>query len=270
MKKEKAITVGAWAARWFDTRRGGWSIHTQNGYRNLMEHHIIPGIGKVTLGKLTVRRVEGFYKTLAEKGLGGQSIWCVHLLLRRMPDEACRTGQIAFNPAALCKLPQGAAHGILPLRRGQMERYLKAAEGLNAMPLLYIGLTTGLRQCELFTLLWADFDVGQVAFHQGKRTLPLSERAVNLLTEELEHHPGRPEVFLSPKTSAPYRLHEFYYLHKRVIEAAGLDHVRFADLRHTLCGALPAIGYESKGAHQNPRTRPHPQDEKQLPRVCPR
>lgn len=230
MQKEKVITVGTWAAQWLDTRYDGWGVHTQKGYRNLVERHIVPSIGRASLRKLNVHRIEGFYKALAEKGLGAQSIWCVHLLLRRMLDEACRTGQIAFNPAALCKLPQGVAHEPLPLRRGQLERYLKAAEERNALPLLYIGLTIGLRQCELFTLLWADFDVEQVAFHQGKRTLPLSERAVNLLTVELQRHPNHPEVFLNPKTGAPYRLHEFYYLHRQVLRAAGLPWVAFSDL----------------------------------------
>ena len=38
-------------------------------------------------------------------------------------------------------------------------------------------------------------------------------------------------VFLNPKTGAPYQLHEFYYLHKRILKQAGLPWVAFRNLQ---------------------------------------
>lgn len=40
-----------------------------------------------------------------------------------------------------------------------------------------------------------------------------------------------PYVFLNAKTGAPYKLHEFYYLHKRILKQAGLPWVAFRHLR---------------------------------------
>jgi hypothetical protein len=40
---------------------------------------------------------------------------------------------------------------------GQIQRYLNAAENMGVLPIIYAGLTSGLRQCELLTLSWADF-----------------------------------------------------------------------------------------------------------------
>lgn len=38
-------------------------------------------------------------------------------------------------------------------------------------------------------------------------------------------------MFLNPKTGAPYQLHEFYYLHKRILKQAGLPWVAFRNLQ---------------------------------------
>ena len=40
-----------------------------------------------------------------------------------------------------------------------------------------------------------------------------------------------PWVFLNPRTAAPYKLHEFYYLHKKLLKQALLPRVAFRDLQ---------------------------------------
>ncbi len=229
MQREKGMTVGVWAEQWFTQRVGKWSPNTEGGYRNLIYNHIIPGVGRAELTGLTARRIQSFYKRLVQSGLGARSVWCVHLLLRRCLDEACREGQIPLNPAQLCNVPQTEEKRAIPLRLGQLQRYLNAAEKLGALPIIYIGLTSGLRQCELLTLSWADFHVPCQYILKGKRLLALNDKAAALLTDlplsELPH------VFLNPKTGEPYQLHEFYYLHKKILKEARLPWVAFRDLQ---------------------------------------
>ena len=105
------------------------------------------------------------------------------------------------------------------MRLGQLQRYLNAAEQLGALPLIYTGLSSGLRQCELITLSWADFHIRCRYILKGQRLLTLNSRAEHLLERIPET--GR-YVFLNPKTGVPYQLHEFYYLHKRILKQAGL------------------------------------------------
>lgn len=229
MQREKGMTVGVWVEQWFTQRVGKWSPNTEGGYRNLIYNHIIPGVGRARLAGLTTRRIQSFYKRLTQNGLNTQSVWCVHLLLRRCLDEACREGWILLNPARLCNVPQTEECQTIPLRLGQLQRYLNAAEKLGVLPVIYIGLTSGLRQCELLTLTWADFYVPSRYILKRKRLLALNDKASALLADlpPSEH----PNVFLNAKTGEAYRLHEFYYLHKKILKEARLPWIAFRDLK---------------------------------------
>ncbi|MEM5770563.1 MAG: integrase [Bacillota bacterium] len=224
------ITVGEWIDRWFTDRIGQWTTSTVGGYRNLICRHIIPEIGKMKLSKLSEENVQSFYARLVNNGLSTRSVWCIHLLLRRALDEACRERLIEYNPAKGCEVPKGAEHETNFLRIGQIQRYLKAADEHGVLPLIYIGLTSGLRQCELFTLLWADFDAQNRFILRGKRLLTLNEKAAALLAEEFKRHSEKPQAFINPKTGDPYQLHEFYYLHRKLLSSARLPWIPFRDL----------------------------------------
>ena len=228
MYNQNNFTVGQWCDRWFCENQSRWSGRTVGGYRNLIDRHISPGIGNVPLTELTQDAVTGFYDSLRIQGLSARSVWCVHLLLRRCMDEAARDQLIPCNPVQICPEPPAEAHKTVPLRLGQLQRYLNAAEQFGTLPLIYTGLTSGLRQCELLTLSWADFYIRYRYILKGQRLLTLNDKAEHLLEQIPET--GR-YVFLNPKTGAPYRLHEFYYLHKRILKQAGLPWVAFRNLQ---------------------------------------
>ncbi len=145
-------------------------------------------------------------------------------------DEAARDQIIPYNPVRLCQEPQTKEYKALPLRLGQIQRYLNTAEQLGALPLIYTGLSSGLRQCELITLSWADFHVRYRYIFKGQRLLTLSDKAAHLLERLPET--DSPYVFLNPKTGAPYKLHEFYYLHKKILKQSRIPWIAFRDLQH--------------------------------------
>ena len=103
------------------------------------------------------------------------------------------------------------------------------AEQLDVLPLIYTGLSSGLRQCELITLSWADFHVRYRYILKGQRLLTLNAKAERLLKQIPET--DSPYVFRNPKTGAEYKLHEFYYLHKKILKQARLPWVAFGDLQ---------------------------------------
>ena len=154
MQKENNLTVGQWCDQWFTTNRHKWNGNTEGGYRNLIYSHILPGIGSIELTDLTEQVVTDFYNSLRSRGLSARSVWCVHLLLRRCMDEAAQNQLIPYNPVRLCLEPKAEEYKTAPLRLGQLQRYLNAAEQLGVLPLIYTGLSSGLRQCELITLSW--------------------------------------------------------------------------------------------------------------------
>ena len=229
MQKENNLTAGQWCDYWFTANRHKWNSNTEGGYRNLIYSHIIPSIGSVALSDLTKQTITDFYDSLRSQGLGARSVWCVHLLLRRCLDETARDRLIPYNPVRLCQEPKTEEYKTAPLRLGQIQRYLNTAEQLGVLPIIYTGLSSGLRQCELITLSWADFHVRYKYILRGQRLLILNDKTVLLLEQIPET--ASSYVFLNPKTEAPYKLHEFYYLHKKILKQARLPWVAFRDLQ---------------------------------------
>lgn len=229
MQKENTMTVGRWCGQWFTANRHKWNGNTEGGYRNLIYSHILPGIGGVVLPDLTEQTVTGFYDVLQSRGLSARSVWCVHLLLRRCMDEAAREQFIPYNPVRLCQESKAEEYKTAPLRLGQIQRYINTAEQLGVLPIIYTGLSSGLRQCELITLSWADFYVHYRYILKDQRLLTLNEKAAYLLTRISETSSSY--VFQNPKTGAPYKLYEFYYLHKKILKRARLPWVAFRDLQ---------------------------------------
>ena len=229
MQEETNLTVGQWCDQWFATHHYKWNGNTEGGYRNLIYSHIIPSIGSVALSDLTKQTITDFYNSLRSQGLGTRSVWCIHLLLRRCTDEAAQDQLIPYNPVRLCQESKAEEYKTAPLRLGQLQRYLNAAEQLGVLSLIYTGLSSGLRQCELITLSWADFHVRYKYILRGQRLLTLNDKAGHLLKRIPET--ASSYVFLNPKTEAPYKLHEFYYLHKKILKEARLPWVAFRDLQ---------------------------------------
>lgn len=222
------ITLEEWAAEWFRVHvEGRLAPNTEGGYRNLIFNHIVPKLGGVALTDLSGKRIRLFYQKLSRAGLNDRSVWCVHLLLRRILDEACREGLILENPAWGISVEHGEAPEPSRLRSGQVSRYLDAAQGLSAYPILYVGLVSGLRQGELISLPWAAVDVCGQRVVLKKRWVGLSARAVELMTEEHARHPNSPEAFLDAKTGQPYTPHRLYYLHRKILSEARLPVVGF-------------------------------------------
>ncbi len=79
-----------------------------------------------------------FYKWLAGFGLSSRSIWCVHLLLRRVLDEACREQLICTNPATGIPVPEVKEYEPMRLHPRQINRYLDAAKEPGCYPIFYI------------------------------------------------------------------------------------------------------------------------------------
>ena len=230
--EETRITISSYSENWFCRHVQGHLAHnTENGYRNLIFNHIMLHFKSTALIELTEKKIQNFYKKLSDQRLSPRSIWCVHLLFRRILDEACRDGLLTENPAAGINVPHEETHPAMRLRSGQIRRYLETAKELNVYPILYVGLTSGLRQGELISLPWAAFDLSTKRLRLQKRWINLSDTAAQVLAEEHRRHPQSPYMFLDSKTNQPYTPHRLYYLHRRILKQAHLPAISFRDLQ---------------------------------------
>ena len=69
---------------------------------------------------------------------------------------------------------------------------------------------------------------------------------MDLLVREHEKHPENPYLFPSPLTSGMYHPDSVVNLHKKILKDAGLEHIRFHDLRHTFATMALQNGVDVK------------------------
>ena len=129
-----------------------------------------------------------------------------------------------------------------------------------------LALTAGLRQGELIALKWSDLDIESrtltiaenravvrrelVEYGDQTRTITLTTEVVDLLIMEHSKHPSSPLMFTHPATLKPYSPQMVRRMHNEIIKEAGLDHIRFADLRHTCAVLSLQNGMDTKEVSQ--------------------
>ena len=173
----------------------------------------------------------------------------IHRLLQQCLDQAIRDGLIRENPAKAFHYRRPTtvkANVMTPL---EMEDYLDTAERLGYLPMFMLALMTGLRQGELIALKWSDLDIESrtltvaenrsvvrrelVEYGNQTRTITLTPEVVGLLIMEHSKHPSSPLMFMHPATQKPYSPQMVRRMHNEIIQEAGIDHIRYVDLRHT-------------------------------------
>ena len=190
----------------------------------------------------------------------------IHRLLQQCLDQAMRDGLITENPARAFHYPKPKKVSANVLTPAEVEDYLDAAERLGHLPMFLLALTAGLRQGELIALKWSDLDVKErtltiaenrsverrelVEYEGGTRIVSLTSEAVELLRLEHAKHPGSSLMFMHPATQRPYSPQMVRRLHNEIIKEAGLDHIRFADLRHTCAVLSLQNGMDTKEVSQ--------------------
>ena len=243
---------------------------TYAAHNYVFKNHILPSLGDTQLSELTSERVGEFLEERkrfgnhrpGSSGLGEETMRHIHRLLQQCLDQAIRDGLLTENPAKAFRYRKSTtvkANSMTPL---EMEDYLDAAERLGYLPMFMLALTVGLRQGELIALKWNDLNVKNraltiseqrsverrelIEYGSETRTITLTSEVVDLLIMEHAKHPNSPLMFMHPATQRPYSPQMVRRMHNEIIKEAGLDHIRFTDLRHTCAVLSLRNGMETK------------------------
>ena len=74
-------SVASWLETWLKHKAGEVRVSTLEGYRQIVQNHLLPALGGVRLEALQPRHVDALHKTLQAKGLSHRMVEYAHVLL---------------------------------------------------------------------------------------------------------------------------------------------------------------------------------------------
>jgi integrase len=251
------------------------SQRTFEGYKSIIEHHLIPAFGGIQLKQLQPATIQKYYSKACES-LSGLTVHHQHRVLSQSLKYAVRQGYLGRNPAELVDPPSPHKKLMRTLTPAEVEGLLDAAQNSYYYPIMYMAVSSGLRQAELLGLRWRDLDlvylsisVNQVLYKRGgvcefkepktahsRRRVKMTPKLARYLSEyqsqraAIYRQIGKPLTLdelvftsLALKPLDPSVLsHDFH----RIVKQAKLGEVRFHDLRHTFASLMLFRGVSPK------------------------
>ncbi len=260
-----------------DVHKSSIRISTYARYRNLLDLHILPGLGSIQLQKLSPQHIQSFYARKLKEGLSARSVRILHAVLHKALDNAVRTNLMTRNVCNAVTPPRLTKYEIQPLSEAQARTLLDAARGQRLEALLTLAITTGMRRGELLALRWQDINFDTKSLHirrsvnrlvgygfvesepktaKSRRKIVLPDFVIDILkqhrTRQLEerlidgtHWHNQDLVFCNThgRFLQSDRLREML---QRLLKEAGLPYIRFHDLRHSAASILLSMGVHPK------------------------
>ena len=170
-----------------------------------MRLHLVPGLGRIKLLRLSPAHVQQFIREELAAGKGARTVQLAHNTLRTALKQAELWGLVPRNVARLVTPPRYSPQERRPFTRDEQLRILAAARDDPLYVLVRLAHASGLRQSELLGLQWHDLDLheGWVRVSKqlgrdgtlrplktaaGRRAVPLPRVMVELLTRHRTEH----------------------------------------------------------------------------------
>jgi len=277
------LTVAEHLHNWLEGYvRTNCSIRTLDAIQSIAEHHLIPALGHIQLKQLHPQEIQAYYSKACVK-LSARSVHYHHRILKQSLKYAVRQGYLGRNPCELVDPPAPRKKPMRTLTPSELEVLLEHASGNQFYPVYYTAVSTGLRQAELLGLRWRDIDldmmsisVSQVLYkrrgicefkepktaHSRRRVAMTPKLALflkkykeerQLLYLDLEKQVTLDDLVFASVDGKPIDPGVLSHNFGRIVKRAGLEHVRFHDLRHTFAslmlmrGAKPKVISEALG-----------------------
>jgi len=255
--------------------RTNCSPRTLDGYRSIIERHLIPALGHVQLKQLHPQMIQNYYGKVCET-LSARTVYHYHRVLSQSLKYAVRMGYLGRNPAELTDPPSPSKKAMRTLTPGEVGVFLETAQDSHYYPVIYTAISTGLRQAELLGLRWRDVDLdmasifvsqvyykrqGAAVFREPKtahsrRRVDMTPKLALYLREyrtereriyqELEQPLTLDSLVFGNLEGKPLDPSVLSHAFSRIAKSAGLPGVRFHDLRHTCASLMLLQGVKPK------------------------
>lgn len=278
-----APTVASYLAYWLpNVAKPRVRPLTYRSYEMYVREHIVPGLGRKRLDRLTARDVRAFLASLGKvtsrspgrrsRPLSSRTVFHVHAVLRNALADAVRDDLIVRNVVQQVRISPGHQEEVTPLTVAEARTLLRTAREHRLYALYAVALSIGLRRGEALGLRWSDVDLdvgllqvrqtlqrhsGELHFappktRRSRRTVPLLPSMVATLREHRERQAEERTragdgwadsgLVFTTTTGRPIEPNDFSKAFGRMCERAGVRRVRLHDLRHTCASMLLAQG----------------------------
>ena len=256
-------TVGQWLDTWMENyAKLQVRASSYKTYQGFIDNHIKPTLGNVSLEKLAAMELQKLYKHLLEsgrvectearnkpKGLSIKTVRNINQMISSALNCAVEQYLIPANPTKGCVLPKLERKEMKILPPESLGTFFEEARRSGVFELYYVDLATGLRRGELLGLKWSDVDLDKGIIHIRRQVLRQDGKVVEapLKTKNsyrniaigvdaikvLKDMEQKDEYVFPSPFGGPMSPDSVLHMLQRILKRAGLERIRFHDLRHT-------------------------------------
>jgi integrase len=270
-------TVKEWLNYWYDViSKNNNEESTNYGYKNIINKHLIPSLGKIKLQKLTPKDIQDYYNDKMnnpEHPLSSNTVKKHHVLLKTALSLAVTQDVLNSNPVDKVIPPKF----VRPNRKfydiETMKKLFNAVKGTRLECAVWIAGFTGIRRSELCGIKWdkVDFDskiinidytrvnVGAAIIEKDRTKNETSTRKISMndeLVAVLQREKAKQEVnrkllgkdyiesdyVIVMEDGKPFRPNYLSELFTKFIHENGLPELTLHGLRHTVASVANQAG----------------------------
>lgn len=273
----RPLTVTKHLENWLNGYvRTNCSQRTLDGYQAIVEHHLIPALGHIQLKHLQPQGIQTYYGEACQR-LSARTVHHHHRVLSQSLKYAVRQGYLGRNPCDLVDAPSPRRKVMRTLTPEEVEILLRTDQDSQYYPVIYTAVSSGLRQAELLGLRWRDIDpdimlsisVSQVLYKRrgacefkepktshSRRLVAMTPKLAAFLREYKQEHKtlwrelgrelGLDDLVFPNAEGKPLNPSVLSHNFGKIARKAGLQDVRFHDLRHTFASLMLLRGVPAK------------------------
>jgi len=199
---------------------------------------LLEEFGDYRLNRITALMIED-YKTARLLSVSPASVNREIAVIKHCFCQAVVWGLTESNPAKGVKM-------LKETSRSRVLSYTEEEQILTASPIwlkeiILVGINTGMRSGEILSLKWSDIDFNAKTIlishtkNNQPRTVPMNDLLFNLLQQKSPQSPYE-------KVFPNIRVDKVSKVFHEVCQIAGIENLRFHDIRHTFCSRLSMTG----------------------------
>ncbi len=280
------ITMGDFLLNWLGIMKTTLRERTYFNYERSVQH-LLPSFRKIAVKDLRPDQIQKFYDIWSKEGKSLNTLRYTHSVLHGALDHAAKMRVIPYNPADAVIVPKPNNREMRIFNESQANEFLLSVRGSRYEALYQIALATGMRQSEILALKWSDLDwklktlsvvrqlernpktkdnyFSKVKTDAGRRKIKLGDLTIEKLrahlNSQMEIRKAMPkgrweenDLIFPSSVGTPLSQRKLFRDFKEILKKAGLEDIRFHDLRHTAASLMlnhgvPAIVVSKRLGH---------------------